>query len=255
MVFDEVFQPFIEESSVSVMFRGTLETIFNAQRLDQLFEATAVKQYAGNLLFSTCADLMSLVVLTSRKSLNAAYVAHKKQLSVSVKSVYDKVSGIETAVSERMVHETSVDLAAVVDKLGATIKGPLPGFDVRIVDGNHLAGTEHRLAELRRLGAAALPGQTLCVLDPQRHLLLDVVTCEDGHTNERMLIPAILGLVRKKQCWIADSLFCTMDFMFGMQERGAFFLVRQHGGLKGELLGKRKKIGRGSTGMVYEQEL
>ena len=30
MVFAEVFQPFIEESPVSVMFRGTLDNIFRA---------------------------------------------------------------------------------------------------------------------------------------------------------------------------------------------------------------------------------
>ena len=255
MVFEEIFEPFIRESAVSVMFRGTLENVFSSQRLDQLFETTAVKQRQGQLLFSTCADLLSLVVLKAQKSLNAVYVAQKDQLTVSVKSVYDKIAGIETVVSERLVRDTAADLSAIVDELGAAVQGPLAGYDVRILDGNHLAGTDHRLAELRRLGAAALPGQTLCVLDPQRQLLLDVVTCEDGHANERTLIPAILERMREKQCWIADALFCTLAYMFGVRQRRAFFLVRQHGGLKGELQGKRKKIGRGSTGMVYEQPL
>jgi IS4 transposase len=232
-----------------------LENIFSAQRLDRLFEESAVRQYSRRLLFSTCADLLSLVVLKSQKALNTVYAARKKELAVSVNALYDKIAGIETQVSERMVRDTATDLAAVVDELEASVPGPLPGFDVRILDGNHLAGTDHRLAELRLRGAAALPGQTLCVLDPQRKLLLDVVTCEDGHANERTLIPAILQRVRKKQCWIADSAFCTMDFMFGMRKRAAYFLVRKHGGLKGEPQGKRKRIGRGSTGWVYEQAL
>ena len=93
------------------------------------------------------------------------------------------------------------------------------------------------------------------MLDPQRQLLLDVVTGEDGHANERTLIPAVLQRVEPGQCWIGDSLFCTLDFLFGMRERKAFFLVRQHGQLHGELQGKRKKAGRCSTGVVYEQEL
>ena len=255
MVFEEVFEPFVRESAVSVMFRGTLENIFSIQRLDELFETTAVKQRQGQLLFSTCADMLSLVVLKAQKSLHAVYVAQKEQLSVSVKSIYDKIAGIETAVSERLVRDTAADLSGIVDELGAAMEGPLVGFDVRILDGNHLAGTDHRLAELRRLGAAALPGQTLCVLDPQRQLLVDVVSCEDGHANERTLIPAILERVQEKQCWITDALFCTFDYMFGVRQRSAYFLVRQHSGLKGELQGKREKVGRGSTGMVYEQLL
>jgi IS4 transposase len=255
MVFDQVFQPFIEESAVSVMFRGTLENIFAADRLDRIFESNCVRQRAGELLFSTCADLLSLVVLGARKSLNAAYVARKDHLKVSVKSIYDKVAGIEPIVSEQLVRQTAVDLVQLVDELGGTVKGPLPGYDVRILDGNHLAGTDHRIAELRRLGAAALPGQAIAVLDPRRRLLLDVIACEDGHANERTLIPSVLERVQEHQCWIGDSLFCTFDLIFGMRARKAYFLVRQHGQVEGELQGKRKKKGRGSTGVVYEQPL
>lgn len=255
MVFTEVFQPFIDESPVSVMFRGTLENVFNEARLDELFQQTAVDQYTHELLFSTCADLMSLVVLKSRKSLHAAYLARKEQITVSVKSLYAKVAGIESAVSERLVRDTAADLAQVVEQLGAVRPGPLPGFETRILDGNHLAGTDHRIAELRRLGAAALPGKTLCVLDPQRRLLPDVVTCENGHANDRKLIPAILERVQKKQCWLGDSSFCTRDFLFGVKARRAYFLVRQHGSLQVELYGRRKNRGRCSTGVVYEQRL
>lgn len=255
MLFHEVFQPFIKESPVSVMFRGTLENVFSAERLDRLFETTAVRQRTSPVLFSTCADLLSLVVLTARKSVHAAYQARLDELTFSVKAVYDKLAGIEPIVSERFVRETAVDVALIVDELGAARRGPLPGYETRIVDGNHLAGTDHRLGELRRLGAAPLPGHSLVVLDPQRQLLEDVITCEDGHANERTLFPALLQRVQKRHCWIADSAFSTLEFLFGIQDRQACFLVRQHGSLKGELQGKRKKIGRGSTGMIYEQAL
>lgn len=255
MVFHDVFQPFIAQSPVSVMFRGTLERIFSAERLDRIFETTAVRQRVSPVLFSTCADVLSLVVLTARKSVHSAYQARFDELTFSVKSVYDKLAGIELAVSEQMVRETADDLGQVVDELGGAKKGPLPGYETRILDGNHLAGTDHRLKELRRLGAAPLPGQSLAVLDPQRWLITEVIGCEDGHANERTLIPAALLRVQPKQCWIADALFSTLDFFFGIQSSKAYFLVRQHGGLKGELQGKPKKVGRCSTGKVYEQPL
>jgi len=255
MVFDDVFARFIEESPVSIMFRGTLECIFSADRLDDIFSRHAVRQQNSTLLFSTCADMLSLVVLETRKSLHADHKARRKTMAVSVSAVYQKIARVEPQVCEHLVRDTAADCARVVEELDALVDGPLPGFDVRIVDGNHLAGTQHRIGELRRLGAAALPGQSLVVLDPQRQLLCDTIACEDGHSNERTLIPAMLERVQTKQCWIADSLFCTLDFMAGVRSRQAYFLIRQHGGLKGELVGKRKKIGRGSTGDVYEQTL
>jgi IS4 transposase len=253
MVFDKVFDAFIKESPVSVMFRGTLENIFSADRINDIFSMHAIRQQNSKVLFSTCADMLSLVVLGSRKSLHAEYVAQRANLAASVTAIYGKIARIEPQVCEHLVRDTAADCARVIEELGALVKGPLPGFEVRILDGNHLAGTDHRIAELRRLGAAALPGQSLVILDPQRQLLVDAIPCEDGHTNERKLIPAVIERVQAKQCWIGDSAFCTLAFMSGMRDRQAYFLIRQHGGFQGELVGKRKKIGRCSTGEVYEQ--
>ena len=94
MVFDEVFSRFIKESPVSVMYRGVLENIFSAERLDRMFEETAQRQVSGDLLFSTCADLLGLVVTGSHKSVNSAYRRRRKEVGVAVKSVYNKLSGI-----------------------------------------------------------------------------------------------------------------------------------------------------------------
>jgi len=254
MTFEEVFDRFIEESPVSVMLRGALENVFAAERLDNVFEETAVKQVTNELLFSTCANLMALVVTNTRRSVNAAYRADP-DIPVSVQAVYDKLSGIEPIVSEALVRQTARDLAEVRDALTQRDSGPLPGYSVRIVDGNHLAGTEHRLLELRGLGAAALPGHSLPILNPHTGLIEDVLTCEDGHANQRTMFDQLLEKVSKKQCWFADSHFCTKKFLFGVNCRGAYFLVRQHGSLHGELVGRRRKLGGTTTGVAYEQKL
>ena len=44
MVFNQVLQKFIEQSPVSVMFRGTLENVFAAERLDRIFHDAARRQ-------------------------------------------------------------------------------------------------------------------------------------------------------------------------------------------------------------------
>ena len=121
----------------------------------------------------------------------------------------------------------------------------LPGYHVRLLDGNHLAGTEHRIKELRTIGAGALPGQALVVLDPRLMLVTDVVLCEDGHAQERSLLGQVLGLVRAKDLWVDDRNFCTTHFLFGIAGRGAFFVVRQHAAtLHWEFAGKRRACGR-----------
>ena len=255
MILDEVFQPFIEKSPVSVIFRGTLEHVFNAERLDSLFERTAKKQYCRELTFSTCAELLGLVVTQIQPSLHAAYRARREEIDVSVQSLYQKLARVEPTVSETLVRETAGDLAKITDEMKAGLPGPLPGYDVRIVDGNHLAGTQHRLKELRRLGDAALPGHTVAVLNPHRELIEDIVVCEDGHANQKPLFQHLLPKIQRNQCWIADRDFSTPDFLFGIKERRAYFLIRQHGQIQGEKVGRQRRLGRVDTGVVYEQKL
>jgi len=255
MVFDEVFRPFIEQSPVSVMFRGTLENIFTARRLDGLFERTAQRQCCRDLAFSACADLLGVVVTQIQPSLHAAYRERGQRIGVSVQALYQKVAGIEPGVCEALVRETAADLAAIIDDMEATLPGPLPGYDVRIVDGNHLQGTHHRLKELRRLGDAALPGQTLAVLNPHRELIEEVVVCTDGHANQKPLFRHLLHKVQPRQCWIADRDFSTREFLFGVRGRRGYFLVRHHGALGFEPAGRQRRLGRTDTGVVYEQKV
>jgi hypothetical protein len=131
----------------------------------------------------------------------------------------------------------------------------LAGFDVRIVDGNHLAGTHHRLKELRCVGDAALPGHTLAVLNPQRQLIEKVVVCPDGHANQKPLFGRLLGEVEPGQCWIADRDFSTRTFLFGVADRRASFVVRHHQGLGVESIGATRRVGTTKTGAVYAQKV
>ena len=184
MLFSHRFEAFVQKSPISVIVRATLERVFHASHLDALFARTAVQQYTRELLFSTLVSLMSEVVLGISRSIRAAYQQAEERPSVSITSVYNKLNGVEAAVSAALVRDSAAHLAPVIRRLGGTAPALLAGFRVRILDGNHLAGTEHRLQELRTMRAAALPGQTLVVLDPELGLVVDVVAWEDGHTQE-----------------------------------------------------------------------
>jgi hypothetical protein len=154
------------------------------------------------------------------------------------------------------VRHTAAALSPVIDELEARKVPWLDGYRVRIRDGNHLPGTEHRLGPLRAPRAGALPGFALVALDPQRMLAVDTIRCEDGRAQERSLTDEILELVRAGDLWIGDRNFCTTPLLFGIHGRGGSFVIRQHGStLCWEAVGHREPRGRGPTGEVFEQTL
>ncbi len=81
---------------------------------------------------------------------------------------------------------------------------------------------------MRHKSSGALPGKSLVVLDPSLGLATDIFPCEDGHAQERSLIPFVLETVEAGDLWIADRNFSTTGFIFGIESQQAFFLVRQH---------------------------
>ena len=99
-----------------------------------------------------------------------------------------------------------------------------------------------------------MPAQALVVLDPALGLVIDLFPCEDGHAQERSLLPQVLQTVEEGDLWLEDRNFCTTGFLFGIHEKKAAFLVRQHANaLHWELIGERRSLGRTETGQVYEQ--
>jgi IS4 transposase len=256
MILSDVFERFSRDSPLSVMAQGIMENALHPQILDQLFEDVAQKQFTNKILFSTTVDLMSVVVCCIRPSIHAAFQARAGTVGATIDAVYDKLDGTETVVSAALVQSVADRLAPVVDAMDGAREEWLTGYRVRILDGNHLPGSEHRIKELRAIRAGALPGHALVVLDPRLMLATDVVLCEDGHAQERSLLDQVLAKVAAKDLWIADRNFCTTDFLFGIAGRGGFFVIRQHAStLRWTFVGKRRACGRIDTGKVFEQTI
>ncbi len=255
MILQDVINLFSKESPVTVMLRGTLENVFDPEKLDQLFRDHARQQHEEQLLFSTVADLMGLAVAKVRPSVHAAYQHRKEQMTVTIKAVYDKLNGIESQVSRALVRHTAEHLEKLLVAMKASLPPLLSGYRVKILDGNHLRRTERRLKPLRVLNAAPLPGQALVVLDPSLMLVIDVFPCEDAHAQERSLLSEVLHTVAANDLWIEDSNFCTVGFVCGIHRKQAAFLVRLHGKMPFASEGKMKRRGRCSTGVVYEEHV
>lgn len=255
MILGEVFERFIAESPFCVMLRVLLEQSLPAEEIDELFEQQAQRQYQRELLFSTVVNLVSLVVCGISPSVNAAYQAKAKGIGVSIQSVYNKLNGMEPQIVETLLRHVVSRLQGLMQRMGGTLPPLLEGYGVKILDGNHLAATERRLAVLRSVNSAPLPGHALVILDPALMLAIDVFACEDGHAQERALLSRVLATVSSGDLWIADRNFCTLGFLFGLHWRGAAFVIRQHGLLPWQALNELVFVGESETGAVFEQSI
>jgi hypothetical protein len=254
MLFDVVLERYCERTPFAVMLRASLEHLFSPARLDELFERAAVGQYTRRLTFSALTALLTEVVLRVRPSVRKAY--HSAAVPAGIRSVYDKLAGVEPCTCEALVQQSARDAATVLSAWpGARRPDPIPGLRLRTVDGNFLAGTHHRLRPLRGCGAAALPGMSVVVRDDRTGLLTHALLREDAYTNERSLSGPLLAWLDADDLLLADRNYCTAELLGGVPARRAFFLVRHHKGLHLHALGPRRRAGTTGTGAVYEQRV
>lgn len=188
-------------------------------------------------------------------SVNAAYKAKAEELNVTRGALYQKLNGVETEVSAALLRETARELGPLIEQMGGQMPALLAGYQVRILDGNALAATEHRLAVLRSVGAAALPGKSLVVLDPDLRLAVDIFPCEDGHAQERRLFGQVLTRVKPGQLWIADRNMCTLEFLSGIAQRQSAFVIREHQHLPWQALDELQSVAVIEAGELFEQTI
>jgi hypothetical protein len=255
MVLSQVFETFAKSNPVAVMARALMDRALDAKALDAVFRRRAKRQYEKQLLFSSLVELMALVVCGMHPSVHKAYRAMRKQIPVTLTALYAKLNGVEVDTSEALVVHSAEQLRPVVDALGGQRSRWLPGYRIKVLDGNHLAATDRRLEVLRDCAAGPLPSQSLVVLEPETGLATQMVGCEDGHAQERSLLEPVLAAVQLKDVYIADRNFCTLGFLFGVAAHGGFFAIRQHAQLPVASHGSLRRRGRTDTGEVVEQSI
>ena len=250
-----LLQRFSERNPIPVMIRALLERSFHASCLDEWFEQASDHQYTRQLMFSTVFDLVGQVVFRHHSSVHAAYQGSTEDIGVSITSVYNKINGLEPPVSAELVRYSATQGQALIEQLEAYNAPLLPGYRIKVLDGNTLEGREHRLAETRARSAAPLPGQSLAVLDPALGLITDLFACEDAYTQERALLSAVIETVQSGELWIADRNFCTVAFFQALQARRAHGLIREHEQLRFKPEGAMQPRGRIKSGQVAEQTI
>lgn len=255
MVMDTVVERFVEQTPITVMARLALQRALEPAWIDTLFEQHRQTQYTRELLFSTTVEIMSVVAVGLRPSVHAAAIACK-DLPVSITALYDKINRTEPDIVRALVQGSADRLEPVLQPMRQGQAPTVPGYRVRILDGNHFPASDKRLKPLRDFRGAALPGQSLVVYDPDTGLVVDLVPCEDAHSQERALMGPLLQAAQPDELWIGDRNFCTRPILAGWHGRGSAFLVREHGRSPNPTVCTAlRKIGRIATGRVWEQQV
>lgn len=196
---------------------------------------------------------MLQVVCRVRNNVYSAYL--NSSIDTSRVAVYDKLKNIETKTSREIVRYIATESGSIISEMKGENDPILPGYRTLFLDGNCIEATEHRIKPLRETKAGALPGKSLVVFDPALGIALDVIPCEDGHAQERSLLSPILATVEADDLYVADRNFCVLGFMFGMVQRHAYFVIRQHKNTPFKPLYDIEFMGESETGKTYEQKV
>ena len=226
--------------------------MFAAPTPNALFDRVSRRQYTKELTFGALIGLMAKVTFGTHESVHAAH-RHSDDLPVSLTAVYDKLGRLETAVSEALVRRRPRRWRPSARPYRCLAPSRSPACVCAPSTATSWPAPSTAWIAWARLGAAALPGMSLVVRDGPTGLLTDLIACEDAYTGERLRCSRPCSTwCRADDLWLADRNFCTDDYLSGIQERRAYFLIRHHAGSKLEPVGEERFVGCNDGGDVYE---
>ena len=254
MVLPAILDPFATRAAPAVMTRLALDWMIQRTSLDPILEAVAERQYDREFLLGHFVEVMADVACGFRPSPRSAFLKRQFDQIASLSAFYSKLSRMEPAVPAAIVGQTANRARELIEAVAGFLSEPIAGYSARILDGNVLAGTDHRIDELRSTRAATLPGKLLAIYEPLSGLVRDVILEENAHTQERALLDQVV--VEPGQLWIMDRNFCVRTFLFRILRSGAFFLVRRHAScLPFEPIKALRSVARCDTGEIFEQPI
>src|SRR6516165_4621653 len=254
MILPAIMDPFAEGAAPAVMVRTALDWMIQRTSIDPILQEVAEGQYDREFLLGHFVEVMADVACGFRKSPRAAFLKRQLQRVASISAFYRKLGRMEPAVPAAIVRETAERARELIVAAGGLLPEPIPGYAARILDGNVLTGTDHRLTVLRSTRAAALPGKSLAIYEPISGLVRDIILEENAHTQERALLDQVE--IEPGQLWIMDRNFCVRTFLFRILRAGSFFLVRRHEStLPFEPIEPLRSVGRCEAGEIFEQPI
>lgn len=248
-----------EVSAVTVLVRGVLEWTFPAESLQALY-AQAPRCWTRDLTVEALFWLVVEVVSGARTAVFSAYQADQARtmptITVSFQAVYDKLGRMPSEFGSSLVRLSAERLQPLLTHTEPRHFQGLEAYRVVVIDGTDLGGAEHRLAVLRRIKAAGLPGRLVVAYDWSTGICLDATASEDAYTSERKLVTGILERAQPGDLYVMDRYYCTAPVIQAIRKRRAHFVIREDArNLRCQPGGRKRSLGRTTTGRAYERTL
>jgi hypothetical protein len=254
MILPPLLDPFVEGAPAAVMTRITLDWILDGTPLDQILQEVAEGQFDREFLLRHFVDVMLDVACGFRPSPRAAFLRRDLEQVASISAFYRKLGRMELAITEQIVRRTAARARQLICAGGGLLPEPIPGYSARIIDGNVLSGTEHRIEPLRTTWSAGLPGMSLAIYQVATGLITELILAEDAHTQERALFDRIR--IEPGRLYIVDRNFCVRSLLFRISTGDAFFLARWHrSSLPFRATSRLHRRGRCGAGEIIEQTI
>jgi len=151
MSLPEAFRPFVEGAPCAVMARLSVEYLLDDQTLSLLFAEHADRQYERQQTLTHLVDVMLDVACGIQGSPRLAFQARSEEIAASLSAFYGKLNRTELGISAAVVAHSAQKARTVIQAMRGLDSEPVPGFASYVLDGNMLAGTDHRLKPLRPL--------------------------------------------------------------------------------------------------------
>jgi IS4 transposase len=254
VILPAILDPFVEGAPAAVMTRLALDWIIDGTPLERILQEVSGSQFEREFALRHFVDVMLDVACGFRPTPRAAFRRRGLERVASISAFYRKLGRMELAVTEEIVRSTAARARQLVRAAGGLWPEPIPGYPARIIDGNVLSGTEHRIEPLRTTWSAGLPGKSLAVYEPATGLITELILEEDAHAQERALFGRIP--IEPGRLYIADRNFCVRSLLARIAATDAFFLVRWHrSSLPFRATSRLHRRGRCRSGAIIEQTI
>jgi hypothetical protein len=148
-MFSEILEKFADKTPIAVMVQALLARFLNAEKIDGWFDSVSEKQYTRKILFSSIVALMLQVVCKVRSNVHVAYL--NSDIETSRVAVYDKLKNIEINTARGLVQYIANESKLIITEMNGCNTPILAGYTVKLLDGNCIEATEHRIKELQDL--------------------------------------------------------------------------------------------------------
>ena len=253
MILPAILNPFVEKAPAAVMTRIALNWILDGTPLDRILPEVAEGQFEREFLLRHFVNVMLDVACGFRPTPRTAFIRRDLEQVASISAFYRKLGRMEPAVTEEIVRRTAAHRRQLVRAGGGLLPEPIPGYPARIIDGNVLSGTDHRIEPLDHLvGRVA------------RHVAGDLrARHRDDHRADPRGGRAYPGAgvldripIDPGRLYIADRNFCVRSLLFRITAAPAFFLVRWHrSSLPFRATSRLHRRGRCRSGQIIEQTI